>query len=209
MTKAVVTQGVIQKNLSKGLLEDWSPRKINQQIKSRTIEGVISVINSEGLQSFGRMNPEFVKSVLMVWLIGLNEFIYGNDMQKSLTENQIESTAETLIEMPEFRNITIADLSLVFKKAYSGEFGELYGRIRPDVIMKWFVKYFDNRCSVAAGINQTKDMQQKQFLAHVPRQSAESESMRDGMKQALSHQQKQKEYSESQVRIDKAKQQMK
>ena len=209
MTETVVTQGVIQKNLSKGLLEDWSPRKINQQIKSRTIEGVFSVINSEGLQSFGRMNPEFVKSVLMVWLIGLNEFIYGNDMQKSLTENQIESTAETLIEMPEFRNITIADLSLVFKKAYSGEFGELYGRIRPDVIMKWFVKYFDNRCSVAAGINQTKDMQQKQFLAHVPRQSAESESMRDGMKQALTHQQKQKEYSESQVRIDKAKQQMK
>ena len=191
------------------MLKDWSPKKINQQIKSRTIEGVFSVINSEGLQSFGRMNPEFVKSVLMVWLIGLNEFIYGNDMQKSLTENQIESTAETLIEMPEFRNITIADLSLVFKKAYSGEFGELYGRIRPDVIMKWFVKYFDNRCSVAAGINQTKDMQQKQFLAHVPRQSAESESMRDGMKQALTHQQKQKEYSESQVRIDKAKQQLK
>ena len=191
------------------MLEDWSPKKINQKIKSRTIEGVMAVINSEGLQSFGRMNPEFVKSVLMVWLVGLNEFIYGNDMQKSLTENQIESTAETLIEMPEFRNITIADLSLVFKKAYSGEFGELYGRIRPDVIIKWFVKYFDSRCNVAAGINQTKDMQQKQFLAHVPRQSAESESMRDGMKQALSHQQKQKEYSESQVRIDKAKQQLK
>ena len=209
MTEAVVTQGGIQKNLCKKLLEDWSPKKINQQIKSRTIEGVFSVINSEGLQSFGRMNPEFVKSVLMVWLIGLNEFIYGNDMQKSLTENQIESTAETLIEMPEFRNITIADLSLVFKKAYSGEFGELYGRIRPDVIMKWFVKYFDNRCSVAAGINQTKDMQRKQFLTHIPRQSAESESMRDGMKLALSHQQKQKEYSESQVRIDKAKQQLK
>lgn len=145
----------------------------------------------------------------MVWLVGLNEFIYGNDMQKALTEHQIESTASALIEMPEFRNITIADLSLVFKKAYAGEFGELYGRIRPDVIMKWFVKYFDQRCNAAAGINQTKDMQTKKFLANVPRQSAESESMRDGMKQALSHQQKQKDYSESQTRIDKAKQIMK
>ena len=191
------------------MLEEWSPKRINQQIKSRTIEGVLSVVNSEGLQSFGRMNPEFVKSVLMVWLVGLNEFIYGNDTSKALTEHQIESTSEALIEMPEFRNITIADLSLVFKKAYSGEFGELYGRIRPDVIMKWFVKYFDQRCNTAAGINQTKDLQTKQFLAHVPRQSAESESMRDGMKQALNYQQKQKEYSATEDRLDKAKQQLK
>jgi len=167
------------------------------------------VVNSEGLESFGRMNTEFVKSVLMVWLVGLNEFIYGNDRAKALTEYQIESTAESVLEMPEFRNITIADLSLVFKKAYSGEFGELYGRIRPDVIMKWFVKYFDNRCNIAAGINQTKDMQTKQFLTHVPRQSAKSESMRDGMKEALSHQEKQKNYKETQQRIDKVKQQLK
>ena len=204
MTK-LITQGAIQRNLNKGLLAEWAPKKINQQIKARTIEGVLSVINSEGLQSFGRMDSEFVTSILMVWLVGLNEFIYGNDMQKALTESQIESTALTLVEMPEFRNITIADLSLVFKKAYAGGFGELYGRIRPDVIMKWFVKYFDERCNAAAGINQLKDTQRKQFLANVPRQSDGSETMRDGMKKALNHQKKQAEYTESKARIDKVK----
>ena len=132
------------------------------------------------------MNQEFVKSVLAIWIIGLNEFLYGNEPQKALTEAQIESTCDLLTEMPEFRNITIADLSLVFKKAYAGEFGKLYGRIRPDVIIEWFVSYFEKRCNASALINQTETMQLKQTLASASRQSEKETESRDKMKKAVS-----------------------
>ena len=188
---------------------EWSPKKINAIVKSRTIESTLALNKSEGIQSFGRMNQEFVKSVLAMWIMGLNEFLYGNEPQKALTEGQIEATCELLLDMPEFRNITIADLSLVFRKAYAGEFGKLYGRIRPDVIIDWFVNYFNDRCNTAASLNQAKDQGMKRFLANIPRQSVEVESMREGMKKALKHKSRSEELDEAKKGIEKAKQQSK
>ena len=190
-------------------LAEWSQKKINAIVKSRTIEATLALNKSEGIQSFGKMNQEFVKSVLAMWIMGLNEFLYGNEPQKALTEGQIEATCDLLTEMPEFRNITIADLSLVFRKAYAGEYGKLYGRIRPDVIIDWFVNYFNDRCNMAANLNQAKDQGMKRFLANVPRQSVEVESMREGMKKALKHKSRSEELDEAKKGIDKAKQQSK
>ena len=157
---------------------------INKLVKNRTVSGVLSLVETEGIQSFGRMNQNFVRSVLAIWLIQLNEFIYGNDKSKALTESQIDHTVETLIEMPEFRNITIADMSLIFKKAYLGDFGVLYGRIRPDLVLGWFKTYFEDRCDVAASQSQTNAQQVQIFTGST--RNAESvttsrEAIRNGI----------------------------
>lgn len=163
---------------------DWSPKMINNLVKTRTVSGVLSLVEKEGIQSFGRMNQNFVRSVLAIWLVQLNEFIYGNDKAKALTESQINHTVETLVEMPEFRNITIADMSLIFKKAYSGDFGVLYGRIRPDIVLGWFKTYFDERCDVAASQSQT-NTQQAQVFTGATRNAESAKTIRETIRKGI------------------------
>ncbi len=101
------------------------------------------------IPTFGKLSrtkgSKFSESIIIFWLINLNELIYGNDKAKALTLKQIEMTAEILIERYEVKNITITDLSLIFRKAFSGEYGKLYGRLRPDIIIDWFLSYFEDR----------------------------------------------------------------
>lgn len=89
--------------------------------------------------------------------------------------------------MPELRNITIVDLNLIFKKAYAGEYGKLYGRLRPDNIIEWFVNYFNDRCEAAADLNIKKHSADKSLLANVPRQAHGEMEMREGMKKAVGY----------------------
>ncbi len=172
------------------------------------MSGALAFASENGLKSFGALRRdkgiEFVQSTLAIWIAGLNEFIYGNDKDKALTEFQIEQTADMLSDKFEFSNINIADLSLVFKKAYAGDYGKLYGRLRPDIIIGWFVEYFNERCNAADDINYKKHLQSKNFMSHVPR-SSDGVSLRDSIKEAVDWQKNEQTMAETKQRIDKAK----
>ncbi|WP_143032247.1 hypothetical protein [Tenacibaculum sp. MAR_2009_124] len=143
---------------------------------------------------------EFVKSTISIWIAGLNEFIYGNDRNKALSEFQIENTADILSDRLEFSNITVADLSLVFKKAYAGDYGKLYGRLRPDIIISWFIEYFNERCNTVAEINYKQHLQSKNFFSDVPR-NTEKMDFRSSIQEAKTFLRKNEERIETEKRI--------
>jgi len=130
--------------------ETLSPAVVNKAIKVNKIQQVFDLT----LPSFRAIEKvkgtEFVAKVIGQWIIALNMYIYGNDTEKALTQFQIETVSNILAERAEVKNLNIADVALIFKKAFSGEFGKLYGRLRPDVIVQWFTDYFDERCETAA-----------------------------------------------------------
>jgi len=168
--------------------KDLSPEVISKQFVITSIEQAMALSRENNIPTFGKLIREkgnkFSESVIIFWLINLNEFIYGNDKAKALTLKQLEMTAEVLINRYEVKNITITDLSLIFRKAFSGEYGKLYGRLRPDIIIDWFISYFDERCQVAEHHSIQQHQQRKSFLSNVRRGSDDDTAEKDKFREA-------------------------
>ncbi len=91
----------------------------------------------------------FLRSYISMWLIYLNEVL---NLNNPLTEAQIELCTEQI--MADYSFLKISELSLIFKRIVSGEFGELYERISMPKIMNIFRQYDQERTEVVVTQNQ-------------------------------------------------------
>ena len=64
----------------------------------------------------------------------------------------------------EFYAIKISDLTFLFKRIYSGHYGEFYESLSIPKIMTFFREYFDERCEIAENesISKHNDIQSDQ-----------------------------------------------
>lgn len=62
-----------------------------------------------------------------------------------MTDAQTLITAELIIQ--EYPNITLADITVIFRMAKLGKWGEFYGRLDGQMILSWVDKYFEDRCN--------------------------------------------------------------
>lgn len=85
-----------------------------------------------------------IEVYVKIWLIELNEIL---NTKRPLKETQIDECAYLIVL--EHKNLAIADLHIIFKKAKTGGYGELYETLSIDKILKWFNDYFNERCDVA------------------------------------------------------------
>jgi len=88
---------------------------------------------------------ECLQAYLEGWIVNLREFV---NVGKRMTDNQTFETA--MIILQDYKCLTIADINLIFKRAKSGYYGNLYDRLDGQIILGWFRKYFSERCSAAA-----------------------------------------------------------
>ena len=68
-----------------------------------------------------------------------------------MSESQIRQTAIFIID--DFSMLTLADINMVFKRAKTGYYGELFNRIDGQIILSWFRKHFDDRCNAACELS--------------------------------------------------------
>lgn len=92
-----------------------------------------------------------MEAYVKLWLIELNELLNAT---RPLTEAQIDETAYLILS--EYNNITIADINIIFRKAKLGEYGDLYGTLSIDKILKWFGEYFNERGNVAGEMSRAE-----------------------------------------------------
>jgi len=92
-----------------------------------------------------QFGDDFTQAYIEGWIVHLREFLnIGNKMN----DEQTQETA--MIILDEFYNVTIADINIIFKRAKMGRWGEFYGRLDGQMILKWFDSYFQERCKAAA-----------------------------------------------------------
>lgn len=92
-----------------------------------------------------------IEAYIKLWLIELNELLNAT---RPLTEAQIDETAYLILS--EYYNISIADINIIFRKAKLGEYGDLYGTLSIDKILKWFGDYFNERGNVAGEMSRAE-----------------------------------------------------
>lgn len=103
-----------------------------------------AVIRSHGI--------EMIRASVEGCIVSLCEFL--NIPRANMTESQIRQTAELSVD--EYRNLTISDIMLIFRRAKLGQWGEIYGRIDGQMILGWFSEYFEERCEEAARLSQSE-----------------------------------------------------
>lgn len=97
------------------------------------------------LGSFNRAKgKQFTEGLVMGWLAYLNSML---NLNKPMTDDQIELCAINVTE--EFYSLKISDLTLLFKKIISGQYGEFYESISPAKVLTFFRQYFEERCDLA------------------------------------------------------------
>lgn len=86
---------------------------------------------------------------IKIWLVDLNASL---NLTRSLNEAQITEAAKLIIS--EFWGLTIADINIVFKNVKLGKYGELYGTLSIDKILRWFGDYQKERLDTAGEMSQ-------------------------------------------------------
>ncbi|WP_237421193.1 hypothetical protein [Flavobacterium sp. Sd200] len=87
---------------------------------------------------------EFSVGLTMGWLVYLNDIL---NLNKPMTEDQIELCAIEVIDT--YGSLKMSDLTFLFRKIISGQFGEFYESLTIQKVLTFFRQYFDERCNLA------------------------------------------------------------
>ncbi len=136
-----------------------------------------------------KFGGNFVKLYLELWLIDLNEL---TAVKKPLNLNQIGFISDQIIN--EYRNLTVADIYLIFNNAATGIYGKLYESMSPVEVLIWFREYYNERLEVCAQITQQEHLQQKEN-PHEPRSS--EMTVKGALKQMRENETKRKKRTEN------------
>ena len=125
---------------------------------------VNDAINSPS-HSLGKIQREqskkFTEGLVLIWLMYLNEIL---NLNKPMSEEQMKLASTLICE--EFYMLKMADLTLLFKRIISGQYGEFYERLSIDKVLTFFRNYLEERFEIA--IDQSsrahRDLKQDEFI---------------------------------------------
>lgn len=89
-------------------------------------------------------NYAFAHALIMGWLVYLNDIL---NLNKPMTEDQIELCAQEINNT--YYSLKMSDLTYLFKKIISGQYGEFYESLTIAKVLSFFRSYFEERCEIA------------------------------------------------------------
>jgi len=82
-----------------------------------------------------------VEALVMDMLIRLNDLL---NLKRPLSEAAIEAIAAEVVDT--HYNLTLADITVIMRRAITGHYGEFYESINMAKVLIWFTQYFEERC---------------------------------------------------------------
>lgn len=123
----------------------YSPQNcLNYSDKIKTISDAINS-KAPSIGNLQRTNgKDFITGLLMAWLVYVNKIL---NLKNPMSEEQIELCSKTIID--DYYGLKISDITLIFKKLISGQYGKFYERLSISDILSVFENYFNERCMEA------------------------------------------------------------
>ncbi len=146
----------------KAFLEIYNPKQLAKDFAQ--VKHPLQCIDSGGDNLFAlrrNFGNNKVLALIKLYLIELNELL---NLKRSLTEAMIDAIADELIAS--FSMLNMADVHLVFRRAKTGYYGELYESLNMPKVLSWFADYFEERCSAAAERSVNEAQQYKADTPH-------------------------------------------
>lgn len=111
------------------------------------LKSVADAINAQAptvAQAKRDCGEEFTRSLLMAWLVYLNEIL---GLKNPMSESQIQLCATHILK--EFNYLKFSDLSLLFNRIITGQYGEFYESLSIAKVLTFFREYDKERTEVA------------------------------------------------------------
>ena len=140
------SQALSQTNTGTKFLETYNPKKLAVIFKHATSPA--ACIDSGAVSLYGLrrdVGETKLQALIKLYLIDLNALL---NLKRPLSEQMIDAIAEEIVS--QFGYLNMADINLVFRRAKTGHYGELYETINMPKVIGWFTDYFNERCAVAA-----------------------------------------------------------
>ena len=127
------------------LIKQYAPN--NFMPNAWKLVSIKDAINSNSY-SLGKLQREhsrkFTESIISNWLIYLNETL---NLNNDMSIEQIRLASVLICE--EFYMLKMSDLTLLFKRIISGQYGEFYERLSIDKVLTFFRNYLEERFEIA------------------------------------------------------------
>ena len=149
--------------MQKKLLKAYSPNSL-QESNINTLEKALKSKTPTVGAMIRKEGSEFTRSVLLVWIVYLNNEIN----ERPMSENQMKTCAMRI--MQKHSSLKLADLILVWNKVIDGEL-QLYGSLGTNKIVSLLDKHFEDRCNHSAELSQRKHTEFRQGDLDAPRTS--------------------------------------
>jgi hypothetical protein len=136
-----------------------------EYFKVLTIESAIKINAPRLGMAINTYGSTKMKGYIKLWLIDLNMM---SGVSRPLNEAQLDFIANNIIT--KYRDLSIADINLIFNNAIEGKYGQFYESLSPPKILSWFVDYLTLRMDVCESMSYEKHLENKESY-HDPRNS--------------------------------------
>lgn len=141
---AAQTQSIATASREK-YLKLYNPNKCLQFVhKLKSVADAIDAQAPTVAQTKRDCGEEFTHSLLMAWLVYLNEIL---GLKNPMSESQIQLCATHILK--EFNYLKFSDLSLLFNRIITGQCGEFYESLTIAKVLTFFREYDKERTEVA------------------------------------------------------------
>lgn len=92
---------------------------------------------------------------LMSYIVNVNSFFLGNNVEKKMTPAQIEDAAATI--QANYGKLLCSEVPVIFSRIKAGRYGKAYGVIDAGMICNCFQQYLEGRAAERAEIYRRKE----------------------------------------------------
>lgn len=133
-------------------MTNYSPNKCLRTFKKvNSIEKSIA-LKLPSLTSYKKIiGEDKLEVVIKLWLVDLNNCL---NLRRPMSEDNIDLIAVYILN--DYGNLTMSDINLVFTRAKTGAYGELYESLNTAKVLLWFSEYSESRMETAAEMNLLK-----------------------------------------------------
>jgi len=124
--------------------------------KALTIQDAVKVDSPRLGHAVNAYGDKKMKGYIKLWLIDLNMM---SGVSRPLNEAQLDLIANNIVI--KHRNLSIADINLIFNNAIEGKYGQFYESLSPPKILSWFVEYSSLRMDVCESMSYESHLQNK------------------------------------------------
>jgi hypothetical protein len=138
-------------------MTNYSPNKCLRTFKKvNSIEKSIA-LKLPSLTSYKKIiGEDKLEVVIKLWLVDLNNCL---NLRRPMSEENIDLIAIYILS--DYGNLTMSDINLVFTRAKTGYYGELYESLNTAKVLLWFSEYSESRMTVAGELSILKHNQEK------------------------------------------------
>lgn len=130
-------------------IETCSPSLVREKYNTvLTIKDAVKVNAPRLGMAVNKYGSTKMKGYIKLWLIDLNMM---SGVSRPLNEAQLDFTANSIIN--KYRELSIADINLIFNNAIEGKYGQFYESLAPPKILSWFDEYLSVRMEICESMS--------------------------------------------------------